>query len=241
MADKKKDEGATAVAENPTRALPCLGACRNDTAHEVSGKMALCTVCEHERHIDVGAGSPKGPRWFVTKFPEWTTVMTPEDWIVHEGGRTVKQKAQRLVFKKIVKPRRLVSTQGELGTENPDGGDRNASRWMGVFSVVDPGTDPKTKQEILARQVVDFLRAHEYYRKTAQDNRLSANPELVELSWDPTLRKTAPGAAVSRRVSLDQHDQEAPLDDAPKPAKARVGLTRRILPKENTTALQEGE
>lgn len=247
MAEKtpKKDEGSTAVADK-TFLLPCLGACRGEEReHAREGKLATCGVCAFERHVDVGAGSPKGRRWFVTKFMAWTTTMTPEDWIVHEGGRTVKQKPVRLVFKKIVKPRKLVSTQGVLGTENPEGGDMNASRWLGVYEIFDPGANEEgkaeTKNDALSRQILAFLRAHEYYRKTAQDNRLAPNPELIELTWDPTLKKTAPGVAVSRRVSLDQHDEEAPLDAVPAPKKASVGLTRRIVPKDNAGALDEGE
>ena len=245
MAEKKtqtdEGNGGTAVAERPTQVLPCLGGCRGDTDHEVNEKVAACTACDFERRTDVGPGSPEGPRWFVTKYPSWTTNPVPEDILIVEGGRTVKQKGVRLRFKKVVKPRKLVSTTGVLGSENPDGGDMNACRWLGVYEIVNPGDKPTTKNEILARTIIDFLRGHEYYRKTAQDNRLSPNPELIELTWDPTLRKTANGVAVNRRVSLDQHDEEAPLDEAPRPAKARVGLMRRKPSPHAVSALQEGE
>ena len=244
MADKtKKDEGATATQEKPATKLPCLGACRGVTPHDVEGKQAVCTRCENVRRTDVGAGSPAGPRWFVTKYPAWSTTLVPEDWIVHEGGRTAKQKPVRLVFKRIVKPRKLVSTDGELGSENPGGGDRNASRWLGVFAVHDPGPDydKANKNDVLARQVVDFLRGHEYARKVVQDNRLPANPELIELSWDPTLRQKADAIAMSRRVTLDQNDEEAPDDNAPVAKRASIGLTRRPAPKPDTTALGPGE
>lgn len=246
MADKKsKDEGATATLPNPESVkIPCVGACRGeDREHEVSGKSGTCAECGHVRRLDVGLGSPKGPRWFVTKYPAWTTTVVPEDWIINEHGRTGKQKAVRAIFKKIVKPRKLVSLHGEIGSENPDGGDSNACRWMGVFFVNDPGEafDKTIKSEALARMVIAHLRGHEYYRKTAQDNRLSANPELVELTWDPTLREKATAAVARRAISLDQSDHEAPAETAPAPTRAKVGLTRRLPLKENTAPLSEGE
>lgn len=232
----------TEVLEATKWKIPCLGSCRGEsTEHEVEGKQAICTICEWQRSTEVGAGSPKGPRWFVTKYPDWTTTLTPEDWIVHEGGRTVKQKPVRLVFKRVIKPRRLVSTSGILGSENHEGGDMNASRWLGVYAIMDPGANPATKNDILARAIIDFLRGHEYYRKTGQDNRLPPNPELIELSWDPTLKKTANGVAVSRRVSLDQHDEEAPIDKPAPATRAKVGLTRRAPAADKTGALEQGE
>ena len=240
----KKTESPETTVPDEVAVLPCVGACRGDeTEHEIlTPKMARCSVCKHERNTLVGAGSPAGPRWFVTKYPSWTATIIPEDYLLGEGGRTVKQKALRAVFKRIVKPRKLVDTQGELGSENPGGGDRNASRWMGVFSIVDPGQNPTDKNGILARKVIDFLRGHEQFRKTTQDNRLSANPELSELNWDPQLKKTAEGAALNRRVSLDQSDESVPIEEAPEAQKARVGATaRRILKTPVGAGLGEGE
>ena len=246
MAKEKKpegDQGGTATAEKPLD-LRCVGACRGEIAeHEIlDAKRAQCTVCQNVRLTIVGHDSPRGARWFVTKYPSWKTTIVPEDTLLAEGGRTVKQKGVYAVFKRIVKPRKLVDTQGELGTENPGGGDRNASRWMGVFFAVDPGPNPETKDQKLARKVIDFLRDHEYYRKTPQDNRLSPNPELVELTWDPQLKKTAEGAALSRRISLDQSDESVPVEEAPLAQRAKPGLSRSLnIPKIAAGALSEGE
>ena len=96
----KKTESPETTVPDEVAVLPCVGACRGDeTEHEIlTPKMARCSVCKHERNTLVGAGSPAGPRWFVTKYPSWTATIIPEDYLLGEGGRTVKQKALRAVF-----------------------------------------------------------------------------------------------------------------------------------------------
>ena len=249
MADKKKDEGAVAAAEK-TLNIPCLGPCAEKTDHDDRGSnSAQCRTCQNVRRTDVGHGSPIGKRWFVTKYPEWTTTVVPEDDLLGEGSKKIRQKSIRVAFKKQIKPRKLVSHQGELGTDNIDGGDKNASRWIGVFEVVDPGPDfddrtinsdtkPSERKKIVDRMMINHLRRHENYRKTAQDNRLSPNPELVELNWDPSLKGKGEGTPVSRRVTMGPEGEvepEAPQDSIPGKPAARVGLTRKPV------AIAEGE
>lgn len=176
----------------------------------------------------VGAGSPAGKRWFVCKYPEWTTTMVPEDVIVSDRGKERKQRPVRIAFTKQVKPWRFQG-DGLLGSNNPTGTDRNDNPFWGVYAVDIPTEEdvqkienkvnkdlpisPNDRKLLLAKEIVDFLRGHEFYRQTHQDNQCESKPLLKELDWDPRTLETGGGVGVfARGREKVSNPAQAPTD-----------------------------
>ena len=162
---------------------------------------------------EVGLGSPDGIRWFISRYPELTITRVAEDWIKDEQGKVHKVKGKDIAFAKEVKPRRLRG-KGDLSRDG-DGTDLNDSVYWGILKTDDP-------------VVIDFLRKHEYYRGTAQDNKLDRNMRLKELNWDPgALRDRASGLVTVKEEKFGPNDDlsVAPPDELfeARP-KAKIGV-----------------
>ncbi len=156
--------------------------------------------------------------YYVSKYAELTLTRIPEEVIVGEGGRERKQRAKRIMFNKCVMPRKLRG-EGFLGRDaggQSQGGDKNSNVFWGVFSTSDADE-------------IAFLRNHEYYRRTAQDNKIHAEIMLKELDWDPMLLERGEGVRVSggKSMSREEVEADAPVDHAPAKTAARVGLTAK--------------
>lgn len=167
------------------------------------------------------AVAKKVTRWFVSKYAEAVITITPADHVVI-AGHEVRQKAVRLVFKKMLKPPRYWGTGllGSSGSEGVDGSDRNSARYCSVLKTEDPA-------------VIEFLRKHEWYLTSVQDNQLDKNFQpLEELDFDPEKRygQGSSGLVTARtEKDLAGDGEEARVDGAPDegrsdPAKASVGL-----------------
>lgn len=173
----------------------------------------------------VGKGSPVGKRWFVTGCPNQTITILPHK---PKEGNEREQKARRINFISQVKPASLQG-EGKLGSHNHTGTDSNENPAWGVF-VVEPkvkkeGKDLRVDQD---QETIDFLREHEYYLTTHQDNTPTAGlmRKIKELDYDPRTL----GAGVGRGVFARGHNQteapapetEAPADKPASAGKARV-------------------
>ena len=162
-----------------------------------------------------GPGSKTGKRWFVSKFAELVITMVAEDFYLHKG-QEVKQKARRLQFKKAILPRRLRG-QGYNGTTNGARGDLNSSVYWGVYATND-------------QEVIDFLRQHEYFRTTPQDNKVHAEMRLKELDWNPDTLERGDGVSVNARALSPEDESDAPptapMQTVKKTAGASVGLAK---------------
>lgn len=147
----------------------------------------------------VGHGSKPGKRWFVSLYPELSITLKAADIIVSDLGKERAQKAVRILFTKQVKPLRYQG-DGMLGSNNHTGTDKNDNAFWGVFAIDDPGEgEPKTDKERKAKEVLAFLRDHEYYRTTVQDNKAESKAKLKELDWDPRILETGSGNGVLAR------------------------------------------
>lgn len=170
-----------------------------------------------EQANKVGAGSPAGTRWFVSRFPELSITVKPEDWQQDDNGKFHKVKGKYVRFKKEVKPRKLRGS-GFLETGG-DGTDRNDSVFWGVVKIED-------------QKIIDFLRNHEFYKMTTQDNRLDRNMKLKELSWNPdTLGDRTSGLVDRRGESLGQDEDPAvasPKESAPDKPRAKVSVKAKV-------------
>jgi hypothetical protein len=161
-----------------------------------------------------GKSSPAGRRWFISKYPELTLTKKPADIIVSDNGKERPQKPQRIPFMKQMKPAHLKGT-GLLGRANADGGDgsdRNDSHFWGVFTTED-------------QEIIDWLRDHEYYRTTRQDNVLEREMKLKELDWDPRAKPSDGGGLVARRTVADLNGD--PKNDAPQAPEEGVAARPR--------------
>ncbi len=171
---------------------------------------------------EVGIGSPDGPRWFISRCPEWTTTVEPETKTIL-GDTVVIKKAKRLTFKMQAKPHRFIGRgYNEKGNEM---GDKNQNRLWGVLYVEGESDDDK--------RIIDYLRKHENYRMTVQDNAPEANPLLKELTYNPAGRGDKPAEAVAVRPGRvpsgdKRRDPAAPAEDAStaRPA-ARIGVKKK--------------
>ena len=146
-------------------------------------------------------------RWFVSKFAELVITMVPADHVVI-GNKEVRQRARRITFRRMIKPPKYWGTGllGSEGSEGVDGTDRNASRYCSIFSTDDP-------------EVLEFLRNHEYYRTSVQDNQLTKHFQpLEQLDFDPEKAyKPGEGVAVVARKEkdLDVDEQRDVPEGAP--------------------------
>lgn len=170
---------------------------------------------ENQQAPRVGVGSPKGRRYFISGDPELSITVKPQDIIVGENGRERPQKAIRILFVKGVKPRRLRGT-GYLGTDNPDGTDRNDNVYWGTYSTDDEA-------------IIDFLRRHEFYKNTAQDNKLERGLHLriKELDWNPDELPKGEGVSVKGIQEPEKVETPAPEEGQAARPKARMGVTRQ--------------
>lgn len=153
--------------------------------------------------------------YFVSKYPELSITMIAEEMKMIDG-KTYKQKAHRILFVKQVKPRQLRGT-GFLESGDPDKSDRNDSPYWGLYN---------TSNE----EELEFLRNHEYYKATTQDNKVERQMKLKELSWDPSgMAKGLGRGVVAQQVSFDEKDimvASVPSDSPAEGPKARVGLKK---------------
>lgn len=162
----------------------------------------------------VGPGSKPGLRYFVTKYPELSITMVAADAEI-VGGQVVQKKGKAVRFHKEAKPYALKG-KGQLNTDSRDSGedlgDRNDPPFFGVYTTSDP-------------KIIDFLRGHEYYRMTRQDNQLEPMPWLKELDWDPmTLHAGKSGGGVGVRGGSDL-EPTPPVIGTP-PAEGQAGRPR---------------
>lgn len=151
--------------------------------------------------------------FFVSKYSQLSLTMRAEKYVVI-NGEAIRQESKRLAFNSVIRPRHLRG-RAPMGSENPGYPDLNISVYWGIYS-----TD---KTDELA-----FLRNHEYYRKTEQNNQLQYLPMLLELDFDPEVQDHSDTNLVKRRG-----DFEAPAEPtAPKAAiadhpRTKVGLIKR--------------
>lgn len=172
----------------------------------------------------VGAGSPAGKRWFISKYPEWSVTVQPQE--ARDPSGFVK-KPIRVLFIKQVKPWSLQG-DGLLGSGNVTGTDKNDNPAWGVFPIEDPGPEPKSEKDKRNRLIIDFLRGMEQYRSTPQDNACQSGAKLKELDWDPrTLGDGLGNRVVARgRQPLGNPGPEAPAETrADKPAARVANMT----------------
>ena len=151
----------------------------------------------------VGKGSPAGGRWFVTGSPEMTITVKPQDIIVSDTGKERAQKPVRIAFLRQAKPQKFIGS-GMLGRANQgegggDGTDRNQPHMWGVYYTDNPA-------------VLAFLREHEMYQKTLQDNvpEINLHLKIKELDWDP---RAIPGAGdhTVRRFEAPSNEATDPI------------------------------
>ena len=201
----------------------------------------------------VGKGSPKGPRWFVSKNPGLVLEVKPERYPDRDGNRAP---FIRISFKSEVKSELHVG-EGHLGTRNKLGSDTNANRHYGLFAIVDPGPAPKggyeddgdevredhrrtAEEKAEDRLVVDHIRRTYMYRHTPQDNQYRVTGRLIELDWDPAEIRTYVGGIVipgmgkpMARPPLAGAPDDAPASAAAAGKSPRMGSTavsRRVVP-----------
>ena len=122
---------------------------------------------------EVGPGSLKGKRWFVSYASAQIFVMRAHGGYDEDTGMPLNRKGKSLSFLAKRKPRHLWG-RGFAGAENLDG-DRNLGILWGVYA-----TDNQKE--------IDFLRTREQYTKTTQDNNVDTNvrPLLKEFAFDPS-------------------------------------------------------
>lgn len=173
----------------------------------------------------VGPGSPAGKRWFVTGCPNQTITIVPHK---PKEGSEREQKARRINFISQVKPASLQG-EGKLGSHNLTGTDANDNPSWGVF-VVDPKPKKDGKEQKVEddAETIEFLRAHEYYRTTHQDNVPIAGlvRKIKELDYDPRTLGAGQGRGVFARGRNAPEPSgvgaEAPADNPAHAGKARV-------------------
>ena len=152
--------------------------------------------------------------YFVTMWPEWSITIIPEDFIEVRGKMT-KQKARRILFKKMPKPRKLIGT-GENSTATAGQPSKNSSPYWGIFETSD-------------NVEIEFLRNHGEYKRTPQDNKVQSDMFLKEHDWDPGLLENGPGIKVLTSLAKPKEivTEQAPSDDAGEDSRARVGLKKK--------------
>lgn len=160
---------------------------------------------------------PEGTRWFISRYPELSITVSPAGFFLDKNLNEHSRSAKRLLFIKEVMPRNLrgagsLTKGGNL--DDLDQGDRNASPFWGILKVEDPA-------------VIAFLRKHEYYRTTAQDNRLSSGMRLKELAWDPSELERGEGVAVKGVQAPEIYETPAPEEKPARLPKARVGARKK--------------
>jgi hypothetical protein len=175
----------------------------------------------------VGVGSKPGVRFFITQFPELRITVKPAD-VKDVGGQAVQVKGEYAMFTKMQKPwdykgrgRNNTATR-ESGE---DLGDANDPVFWGLLVV-----DGRTKE---GEALLTFLRGHQYYKRTVQDNECERMPLLKELDWDPaTLLKTKPrrgshGVDVQPAAegSGEEEGPQPPADGRASAPRGRTGLT----------------
>lgn len=180
-----------------------------------------------EQSPRVGKGSPVGKRWFVTGCPEQTITMVPHK---PKEGNEREVKARRINFIKQVKPSSLQG-EGKLGSENHGHTDANDNPSWGVF-IVEPRAKKEGSRDLRVeedQETIDFLRDHEYYRHTHQDNVPTSGlmRRIKELDYDPRTLGAGTGRGVFARgrnveEATAAGTEAAPADKPRDPSKARV-------------------
>ena len=197
---------------------------------------------------EVGAGSPAGARWFFSRYAELSITMSPQDKrLSHDDKTVIEIKAHRINFTRRGKPNAFIG-RGMLGKDIPeaDGTDKNQNRYWGIFHVECPSEKEMERIEkirgeggrltrseekkLISMEQIKFLREHEYYRMTTQDNVVEANPLLKELNFDPCCKDQAEHTAVLARKAGGEDrtpDPKAPAEVVGTLPKARVSVPKK--------------
>ena len=191
----------------------------------------------------VGKGSPRGMRYFTSRWSEFVQEIIPEHKSNPETGE--RKPFLRVAFEKRAKPDMLVG-DGMLGSRNKSGSDTNANLYYSRLEIMDPGPEPKTEaekkerldhdlpaefndEENRNRLIIDTLRRSDNYKKTPQNNEFEVTAKLKELDWDPSELGAASNRYIKAGTSrpIARPDMGAPEDgdkeEAPAARGAKMG------------------